>query len=409
MNERSLVIGTDELDAGLVRMSLPHAQLHANLPAEAVALASSTRERDLWTPGPVRGLLARAVSPTLAKWLFWEFWPTWAAYAPMVPWFVMCAVRERGLTLPLIANAPGPLSLLAGESKSEILNQIPEGWKPATALILAGSTAAREHAFAQLLAHDKRFALPLICKPDRGYRGQGLRLARTLEEAHAALALHAGATIVQAFDPGPCECGILYAREPGSRRGRILGITGKVFPSVLGDGAASLVQLVLAHPRLRLQRDVFLRRLGPRATQVPAAGERVPLAVSGNHCQGTMFVDASHLATEALRERCDWLAHHVPGLHYGRFDIRYTSDDLLARGEAFRIVELYGLASEPTHAYYPSLSLRASYAHLARAIRELYRLGALRRAAGARAPGFFAALRALREAGAVETSDALAD
>jgi hypothetical protein len=363
----------------------------------------------LWTPGPVRGAIARALPPNLAKWLFWEFWPTWAAYAPLVPWFAFCGLRAGGITLPLIANAPGPLSLLAGESKMEILRQIPEGWKPATGIVRAGPACEREHEFAQLLATDARFAMPLICKPDRGYRGQGLRFVRSLAEAHAALALHKGDTMLQAFDPGPHECGVLYARAPGSERGKILGITGKVFPSAQGDGVRSVRELVLGHPRLRLQSGVFLRRLGERASHVPAAGEGVRLSVSGNHCQGTMFVDASHLATQALCERCDWLANHVPGLHFGRFDVRYTSDELLREGKGFRIVELNGLASEPTHAYDPTLSLRASYAQFARAITELYRLGALRRAAGARAPTVFEALRAVREVGVLETTDALAD
>ncbi len=366
-------------------------------------------DRPLWTPGPVRAAIVRALPPRLAKWLFWEFWPTWAAYAPLVPWFALCGARERCLTLPFIANAPGPLSMLAGESKMEILTQLPEGWKPATALVPEGPPERREAAFEHLHTTDPNFAFPLICKPDRGCRGQGLRLVRTMQAARAALALHQGASIVQAFDPGPHECGILYAREAGSKQGRILGITGKVFPSVVGDGVQRLGQLVLAHPRLRLQAGVFLRRLGERAMNVPARGERVVLAVSGNHCQGTMFVDSSHLATEALRERCDWLADHVPGLHFGRFDVRYTSDELLRRGEGFRIVELNGLASEPTHVYDPELSLLESYTQFARAIRELYRLGALRRAAGARPPSLREALRTVREVFAVKASDGLAD
>lgn len=356
---------------------------------------------------PLRDAIAYLLPPRIAKNLYWEFWPTWAAYAPLVPVFCGCALRYRGFALPLIANSFAPLAMIAGESKMEILRHIPAAWKPATALVPNGSPHHRYAAFATLL--QQGFAFPLILKPDKGFRGQGLRLARTLSAAHAALDLHKGETIVQTFDPGPLECGILYAREPGSQQGRILGITGKAFPFVTGTGNATLAQLVTTHPRLRLQSSRFLARLGARANEVPANGEQVILAVSGNHCQGTMFVDASHLATPALAARCDWLADQVPGLCYGRFDVRYTSDDAIKRGEDFRIVELNGLASEPTHVYDPSMSITKSYIHLARAINELYRLGSLQRSRGARPPTFLQGLRTLRASSTIETTDALAD
>lgn len=356
----------------------------------------------------LRDRIARLLPAGVAKNLYWEFWPTWAAYIPLVPWFMTQALVHRGCALPLIANGSEPLALLAGESKFAILAKLPAAFTPATACIAAGPARERE-AQLELLLPRSEFAFPLILKPDVGCRGQGLRLAHTQQAASAALALHKGATLVQAFDPGPHECGVLYAREPGQKVGTILGITGKRFPFVIGDGKQTVAQLIEASGRLRLQRERFLQRLAERALLVPAFGQRVELAVSGNHCQGTLFYDASHLATPALRARCDWLADHVDGFHYGRFDVRFANEAAFARGEDFRIVELNGLASEPTHAYDPQVSLRDSYAAMARAIAVLYRLGALRRERGATCPTPWHALRMIRQQLATQTSDPLAD
>ena len=58
---------------------------------------------------------------------------------------------------------------------------------------------------------------------------------------------------------------------------------------------------------------------------MPARGERVRLVFAGNHCKGAAFRDGRDLITPALTERVDWLARTIPGFHFGRFDVRFSS------------------------------------------------------------------------------------
>jgi len=346
-------------------------------------------------------------------WTHWEFRPWWAVYAPHVLHVARLSLRYGGFGLPLIANALAPLALLAGESKHEILQRLPPDTRPATALVPAGDPAQRHARLESLLAL-REFALPVILKPDRACRGQGLRLARTREQAHAALDVHRGATLLQSYHPGPHEVGILYARRPGASRGRILGITGKEFPAVRGDGTSTIDQLIAAHPRLHVQHARFAQRLGPRLREVLAPGVAVRLAISGNHCQGTCFRDHSHLRTTALREALDRIADHLavgdrPGLGFGRFDIRYVSHDELASGRNLCVIEINGISSEATHAYDPALPPEESDRRIAHGLTTLYRIGALSRARGVRVPSTFRALRAIWDAIRVPTEDELAD
>src|SRR5262249_4098021 len=146
---------------------------------------------------------------------------------------------------------------------------------------------------------------PVVLKPDAGERGAGVRMARDADEVLAYLSRHAAPVIVQKFHPGPHEAGIFYYRLPGAPRGRSFSITDKRFPEVVGDGRATLGDLIWSHPRYRMQARTFLARHAERLGEVPAAEERVRLCQSGNHAQGTMFRDGGHLATPELEHVID--------------------------------------------------------------------------------------------------------
>ena len=67
----------------------------------------------------------------------------------------------------------------------------------------------------------------------------------------------------------------------------------------------------------------FVTQLGH---EVLRSGVRVRLVEAGNHCQGCIFRDGSHLLSTALRDRIDEISRNIPGFFIGRYDIRYTSD-----------------------------------------------------------------------------------
>lgn len=325
----------------------------------------------------------------------WEFWPRWLFYLPLLPFWVLLALKHWSATIWTAANTCMPHGGVVGERKSDILSRLP-GWAVVPfELIDAAEGGARVAQFGRLV-RERGWAFPLIAKPDVGERGEGFRLLLDFATAEAALREHSEALLIQPYHAGPFEAGVFYVRPPGSSRGKIFSITDKYFPRVIGDGYSNVRTLLWADARYRIQAGTFLSRLGPLAERVPRAGEPVALAAAGNHCQGTLFRDGSHLLTPALERAIDEIALRIEGFHFGRFDIRYENVEEFKRGERLAIIELNGVLSESTNIYDPSNSLFRAYLTLAKQWLLAFDIGAANARRGARVTGVLELLRAVR-------------
>ncbi len=317
----------------------------------------------------------------VAKVWRWEFWPAWVFYLPMVPWWSLLCLRYRGFTVWTVSNPAFPIDGVVGESKADILARLPADRIVPTALVPAGEHAGRLRAVrAELDARGWHF--PLVLKPNAGLRGAGVRKAHDAVDLEKYLLANPGPVVVQPYHPGPFEVGVFYSRLPGEERGRIFSVTDKVFPVATGDGRSTLAELIWAHPRFRMQADTFLTRHAADAARVLAAGERFPLALAGNHCQGTLFRDGAHLITPELEAAFDAVAKGFDGFYIGRFDVRYADPAEFRAGRGFAIVELNGATSESTNLYDPSWPLWRAYLTLMRQWALLFRTGAANRARG---------------------------
>lgn len=304
----------------------------------------------------------------------------WLFYSPVFLWTAWLALRHGGFRTITAANPGMPDGGVVGESKFVILSRLPADWTIPSALVAAGPPASRSDALLAVMS-SRRWSFPLVLKPDVGQRGAGVKVVRSLAEAGAYLSRELAAVLAQPLHPGPFEAGVFYYRMPGGR-GRILAITDKHFPAVVGDGRSTIEDLVWAHPRYRMQAATFIKRLGVRRHALPASLERVPLGLAGNHAQGAMFTDGHTLATPALEARIDAIARAFEGFYIGRFDIRYRDRDSFAAGRDLAIVELNGATAECTNIYDPAHSLLFAYATLARQWRLVFAIGAANRRAG---------------------------
>jgi hypothetical protein len=86
----------------------------------------------------------------------------------------------------------------------------------------------------------------------------------------------------------------------------------------------------------------------------------------GNHCQGAIFLDGGRLLSATLQKRIDEISQSIPGFFFGRFDVRYSSEEALREGRDFQIIELNGASSEATSIYDPRNSLWNAYRTLFR-------------------------------------------
>jgi pimeloyl-ACP methyl ester carboxylesterase len=375
--------------------------LVAHLGAPGVILAGAMLAWLTW-------VIALLLSPTgwrvlrmrFARTIHKEYWPTLVLYLLLAPEFVRSGLRHGPSAFtacnPTIPGGGG----MIGESKTQLLHGLNDP-SALAAILVPANADAEARASAALAAIETRQELggfPVILKPDRGLRGHAVRLARTPEDVRAYFRETRSDAIVQRFHPGPCECGILWVKDASAigdatrPAGFIAGITRKEFPILIGDGRRTLERLVWRHPRFHRQAPAFLERFADDRDRVLGKGERVRLAQSGNHCQGTLFRDGADLISPELSQAIDRVARHFAldnrtakgesELDMARFDIRYESDDALRRGEGWAIVEINGTAGEATNIYDPDRSFAWMWSTLAQQWRWLYELGARRRRQG---------------------------
>ncbi|MEM1071724.1 MAG: alpha/beta fold hydrolase [Planctomycetota bacterium] len=320
-----------------------------------------------------------------------EWWPSWTLYAPLLPLFAWWSIKYRhplAFTAcnPGIPNGGG----FAGESKADITASLVATGDPRVlygeACEPVGTPGERATAMLVRLEAEPRLGgLPVMLKPDAGEQGRGVTRCDTATDIEHFFERQPGRALVQRYDPGPCEYGVMYIRvpAPGSRNpGRILCINRKQLPAVTGDGQRSLEQLVWSHERFRCQADLFLERLGIEASRVPAEGEAVRLGSLGNHAQGCAFIDAPELITPELEDHVCALAEgfggpDAPPLDVGRFDLRAVDEASLVSGE-FAVVEVNGVTSEPASLYDPQRGPLFAWRLLAKQWSTAYRLGAAR-------------------------------
>jgi hypothetical protein len=268
-----------------------------------------------------------------------------------------------------------------GESKAAILAALPADSTIPHAVIAKGEFEPRLHEALEAI-ETNGWAFPLILKPDVGQRGVGVRLIADVDGLRRYLSQTSARLVLQPYHPGPFEAGIFYYRFPGAVSGRILSITDKEFPEVVGDGVSTLAHLVWAHPRYRMQASLFLERHRQRRQEVIEAGGRVRLGVAGNHAQGTLFRDGSHLMTAALESRIDEIARSYSGFFVGRFDVRYGDVEEFKAGRDLAIVELNGATAESTNIYDPRATLWNAYRTLFRQWSIVFAIGAENRVRG---------------------------
>lgn len=335
-------------------------------------------------PEFLNGTVFRRLRAAGGRWLRWEFWPAWLFYLPVGLCYARLALKYRGLTLPSAANPGITTGGLVGESKFETLRELyrtsPE-FTAETWLIEGGDHSKRWECLHQLMV-EQGVAYPVILKPDVGQRGVGVKLIHSEVEAKDYLWETDAALVAQRYVPGPLEVGVFYYRFPHEPSGHIFAITEKIFPMLIGDGIQTVEQLVWQDERARFIADRYLARFASRRNETLAKGESLRLVESGNHAQGCVFRDGSHLTSVKLEACIDDISQRLSGFFIGRYDLRFESEEDLRAGRNFQILELNGASAEATSIYDARNSLRAAYATLFRQWELVFAIGAANRTRG---------------------------
>ena len=315
----------------------------------------------------------------------WEFWPRWVFYPPVVLRVLWLGARYRCPALFTAANPGMPGGGIAFESKRAIHDRLAQGngtLARMRALTPGGEPAARM-AEAAAFRESLDRPWPLVCKPDHGERGDGVRIVRDEDELRQALEEADRPLLVQEFIPG-LEFGVFFERIPGGDSGTITSITRKIHTPVTGDGVRTLEELILDDDRAVCAYRYFRERHHDRLTDILPRGETFELADLGSHCRGSVFLDGNDLASPALARAVDAIFAGTEGLCFGRLDVKCPSENDFREGRNLTVLEFNGVTSEPTHIYDPAHSLAYAYRTLFAQWRRAFHIAALNREAGHR-------------------------
>lgn len=297
------------------------------------------------------------------KLLQWEHWPSFMFYVPLAPFYIYSSIKGKHIVSYLAANPAIKYSGNGTESKFETIKLIPQKYKPKTILI------SENNNFNDSISSIEKanIEFPLIAKPDIGFRGYLVKKIDSKNELEIYLKNNNIDIIIQEFIDYKNECGIFYHRIPDKKEGKITSITLKKFLTVTGNGTSNLSELILADKRAYLYYDLLQNIHKEKMYSTPNKGEIVKLTVIGNHSKGTQFINGNHLINRDLEKMMDKLSKQIDNWYYGRLDIKYNTFEELIAGENFKILEINGIISEPTHIYDPT---NATYFGAIKSIRK---------------------------------------
>jgi hypothetical protein len=279
----------------------------------------------------------------------YEYWPIWVFYIPIAPYIFYLGLKAKSLTFFTNINPFIKDSGIIRYSKHHMMLSIPSEIKPFEILLTPEKRDGSLHSLK----------FPLIIKPNMGERGKGVELIQNIHELNVYLERHTVEDlIIQEYVTLPYEAGIFYIRKPSEKSGYISSLTTKEFLTVTGDGQQTVKQLMSKTLRSALQ---IKNKPSQLLNQVPAKDQIINIETIGNHSRGTRFINSNSQISPKLTQVFDDIAQNIEGFYYGRFDVKYQNFDDLENGKNFKIVELNGINSEPTHIYDQSTGLINAY------------------------------------------------
>jgi hypothetical protein len=291
----------------------------------------------------------------------WEYWPIYVFNLPVLGIWIWNAIRSRDFFFFTLANPGIETGGFFGESKSAILHHIPEAYKPRTVLVKATTSIAD----LQVLMETSGLQFPVIAKPEIGERGWLISKIHSMDELQVYLAKHPIDIILQTYVDYPLELSIMVYQTPDGKESAVTSVCEKHFLQVKGDGKSSLGELILEQDRAVLHFEKLSGKFADQWEEVVPANEVRILEPIGNHCRGTMFLNRRDRISPEMTSLMVSLLRAMPGVNYGRFDMRLASWESFRTGKDIMVLEFNGASSDPAHIYQPGYSLLRAYRDIA--------------------------------------------
>ena len=206
---------------------------------------------------------------------------------------------------------------------------------------------------------------PLIIKPD-GDSVQGNNVYKIESKNHRKqyiTSLPRWNYLLQEYIDGE-EYSIYYYRYPTQKKWQILGITKKIYPTIIGDGHSNVWEIIRNHERYHRYYRLFKEKYHINMDEIISLWASKQLASIGNHCKWSMFLDRSWYSSENLSHHIDNIFQDT-GLYLFRLDVKTPSRKKLLEWN-FKIIESNnGIFAEPTYMYDPNYKIIDAYKQIA--------------------------------------------
>ncbi len=314
-------------------------------------------------------------------------------YTPVAIKWLLLSIRYGSLTLPLIANPRLTLSGMVGVAKSELMQQA-QGLCKTSILkwqkFIVDNTDPGAQATQWIESvQNSGLDFPFVCKPDIGCRGSGVKLIHNHKQLKDTIKSYpvGSALLIQKLANYEPEAGIFYVKMPHDKQGKVVSLTLKHSPTVIGDGKLTLKQLLEKDPRAKNLLHLYQGKNQDRWDQVIKKGEKYNLLFSASHCHGAIFEDARGHITAELSEAIELMMQGLPEFNYGRLDVKFKDMEQLKKGKTLEIIEINGASAESIHIWDKSSSFIEAIKTLMWQYTSLFKIGAHQRSLGYKPPG----------------------
>ncbi len=287
----------------------------------------------------------------------------WLFYSPIFPFWIYWSLRSGSPIYLCLVNPTIKWGGLFNYSKSELLQKLPQKFRPIEKVILPNDLSD--------LCQFPSF--PFVVKPDQGERGKGVELIHNEIEWNHYIRNKNHMLVVQEYIDKPKEFGLFIIKNPKNDSLELLSITGKKFLRFKGDGKTSLRDFIEKDLRANTRKAYLYLKHHDRLDEILPKEKEILLEEIGNHNRGTEFYDASHLKSQLLLEQLNRIITSLKDFNYGRLDVKTNSEDDLQNGN-FVVLEINGANSEPTHIYDPNYTLLKAYKEVIRHFNWQYKI-----------------------------------
>ncbi len=324
----------------------------------------------------------------------WELWPFWLRYLNITPMWALYCLKARSFWFFSASNPTLTFGGFEGESKKEMYEQLPPSSYPKTIYIQPGVPFES----VQQLLQTNGFSYPFIVKPDVGMAGilfRKIDLEPQLKNYHAKMPVE---YLVQELVTLPIEFSVFYYRYPNKEKGVITGLLQKEPMHIIGDGIATIQDLIQIHPKAKHRQEELTAWHSEKLEAVLSAGEKYYLTHAANLNRGGSFINLHHEIDARLLAVFDELNKYSKYFFYGRYDLKAASLADLKKGRNFIVLEYNGSGAEPNHVYNSGYTLRKAHAEILKHWKVLYEISVYNHKQGIRYTPFAEGRRYLNAA-----------